>query len=123
MVKIKGLRVFKVLMLTAFAVFGLSFNLSHVASASAASMTDMPGHSSSPTQCQTICTSALPTEKQDRLQQVKRNNESPEPAVYLTASLTLSLIALTFIVKIVTLLSSWRPPDLIKLNGQYLLYA
>ncbi len=116
MLSLRGLQFLKVALLSAFAVFGLSLN--HVALTNTSSMTDMGGHGSSVVQCQGVCNSGLPGNKQEGLLQVERNDESPEPAAYIAASL-LTLVVLTFVVKVLSLLSSWRPPDLVALCGHY----
>ncbi len=126
-------------LLCSFTVLGLSFNHVSLVAASGAAMTmanmpmhmsmpgPMSGHGTSSVQCQGICNLGVIKEKQDGLPFVERNVEEPKPAAYWLTyqvlSLVLFLVALRFVVKILALQSSWRPPDLVKLHGQLLLYA
>jgi hypothetical protein len=121
MLKLKKWQFLKVALLSAFAVAGLSFN--HVGVGEASSMADTVGSSSNAAQCQAVCVTGLPSKKQNGLLQVERDDEAPDPAAYVAAPVVLALIALTFVVKVLSSLSSWRPPDIIGLSGQRLFYA
>lgn len=120
MLKLKWGHFLKLALLSAFTVFGLG--LSHAAAAPNA-MSQMAGHGKNAMQCLGICTTGLPSDQQNGILQVEPDDEVSEPAPYTYALVVLAFIVLTFVVKLLPLLSSWRPSDFVRLYGQYLFYA
>lgn len=105
-----------------FAIFGMSF--SHVTTLDTSMMNDgMADHKANMAQCQSVCMTAIPTEKQSTPTKLKNNDRKPEVLSQYVANISLALLALPFIVKVLFRLSSWRPPDIVTLNGQRLFYA
>ncbi len=103
------------LLFTFLAAVGFSF--SHVATTSAMQGMNM-GHAASGTVCQQICMSATQTESSNKLVRYEEEKQ-PLPLFGYAALFLLASIALRFVVKLLHLLSSWRPPDLISLYGRY----
>lgn len=103
-------------MFSLLAVVGAS--ISHLAPSSSMDAMDM-GHAKNVVQCQSVCMSAVGANKQKAPSQLDENDKLPLiNSSFIIASL-LSLVALTFIVKVLHMLSSWRPPDILALQGAY----
>lgn len=119
---IRPLQFLKATFVSFIAVFGLTVTYS-VMHTSSSSMEGMEGHSTNSIQCLGICSTGLAAEKQDGILQSEQDNEKDKTAPSFGVTVVLSLILLSFVVKFLFLLSSWRPPDLIKLHGSYLFYA
>lgn len=112
----------KAIFVSFVAVFGLTVTHSAMLTSSS-SMEGMGGHSSSPIQCLGVCSTGLPSEKQDGILRSERDDEKDGIAPHFEVEVVLALIVLAFVVKRLFSLSSWRPPDLVKLQGSYLFYA
>lgn len=117
MLNLRGVQFLKIALISVFVVFGLGFN--HVALADAPLITGATSNSSKAMRCKSVCSSGLIDEKQDGLQPFERDDKAPKPVAYIAPPVVLALITLLFVVKILPLLSSWRPPDLIALCGHY----
>lgn len=115
-------RRFQYLRLALFGLFTLfTFNASHltIPPSSMAGM-DMGQHNSmSPVECKVLCTTAIIAKGPVALLERQQNdNESTELAICIVTAL-LSALAVSFVVKILISLSSWRPPDRVLLYGHY----
>ncbi len=115
----KPLRMMQALLLAGFAMFGLGFSHLTFAQPAMRGMEGMSEHSSSSVQCQTICTTVVKTDAQAIVSNLENDAKDPLPFAAFLGLIVLSLIALTFVVKRLHLLSSWRPPDGILLWGHY----
>jgi hypothetical protein len=115
----------KFVLITIVSILGVT--VSHVAVTSAAAPTNMNMMShgtQSSVQCQSSCTTTLPTKKEEELLQVKEDDKDPVPQTYYALLLSGVTLAALFVVKrSASFTSSWRPPDLLKLYGHYILYA
>lgn len=74
-------------------------------------------HNMSVIQCQVHCTTAI----MSKTTGIHTDRQDKEPTAYIPFTLTivLSLLALSFVVKYLHLLASWRPPDKVLLCGRY----
>jgi hypothetical protein len=77
------------------------------------------GHTKNAAQCQSVCMSAVSGSKQKTPSHLDENDKQPGLTPSFIIATLLSLIGLTFVVKVVHLLSSWRPPDMLALQGAY----
>ncbi len=121
MLKLHKLQFLKTLLMSSFAIFAMSF--AHGTTTNTSNMSGMAGHSTNSIHCSGICNTGLPHEKPDGVLQNERDSKTPQPPFYVSLEVVLALIAMSFVVKILLLLSSWRPPDLTRLYGNYLFYA
>lgn len=80
-------------------------------------MSDHSGMSS--VQCQILCTTATKSDELENLFNFEENDNEPLPALSFVLAISLSALAVAFVVKRLHLLSSWRPPDRILLCGHY----
>lgn len=119
MYSLKPFRLLQALLLSGFAIFALGFSHLTFAQAPMMGMEGMSEHSDSAVQCQSLCTTAIETDAQGVLSNVEKDTKDPLPTGVLLFEIALSLIAVTFVVKHLHLLSSWRPPDRILLCGHY----
>ena len=113
------LRLLQALLLSGFAVFALGFSHLTVSQSSTIGMDGMPNHTGSALHCQILCTTAIKTENQGILANLENNANDPLPVIAFVSTVCLSLLAVTFIVKLLYTLSSWRPPDRILLCGHF----
>lgn len=116
----KTLHLIKALLVSSFAIFALGFNHVSLNQRSMNGMEGMPEHGGmSSIQCQILCTTATKSDELTNLFNSEENDYDPLPAVGFTLAISLSALALAFIVKRLHLLSSWRPPDRVLLCGHY----
>ena len=112
-------RMVQALLLGGFATFALGFNHLAITQPSMAGMESMSEHSGSAVQCQILCSIAIKTDEQDILTNLENEAKDSLPTVTILGIISLSLLAVTFVVKRLHLLSSWRPPDRILLCGHF----
>lgn len=114
----------KFVLITIVSIFGVT--LSHLAVTNAAAPTgmNMMSHGTqSNVQCQSSCTTTLPSKKEELLQ-IREDDKDPILQPYYARMLAGGLLAALFLVKrSASFTSSWRPPDLLKIYGHYILYA
>lgn len=111
--------VFKLLVIAA--VGALSLVTSHIALAprSMATMEHGSSHSSSLLQCQTVCSNGIIGKPvSEYIRKASDNDKDEIVALVLCGSVSVVLLGVLR-VKILYLLSSWRPPDRILLFGHY----
>lgn len=111
--------VFKLLVITA--VGALSLVTSHItlAPTSMASMEHGSSHSSSLLQCQTVCSNGIIGKPvSEYIHKASDNDKDGIVALVLGGSVPVVLLGVLR-VKILYLLSSWRPPDRVLLFGHY----
>ena len=115
----------KFALITLVSIFGVSVSHLAVTSAAAPSSINMMSHGTqSSMQCQSSCNPTLPIKREDELLQAKEDDKDPIPRPYFALMISGSILAALFIVKrSASFISSWRPPDLLKLYGHYMLYA
>jgi hypothetical protein len=102
----------------ALAVFGFSF--SHTSTLrTMAGMSGMEQQATKSAVCQSICMSAVPVSTHAVPLPDEVTDKDPVVLMRLVATASLSLLVLTFIVKQLYRLSSWRPPDIVSLYGHY----
>jgi hypothetical protein len=106
-------------MLSGFAIFTLGFSHLTFSQSSMTGMEAMANHPRSSVQCQILCTTAIKTGEQGILTNLENEAKDPLPVVTLLVIVSLSFLAVTFIVKRLHLMSSWRPPDRILLCGHF----
>ncbi len=107
----------KALIVSGFAIF--SFGFSHVGfqQPAMAAMEGLSGHAPDSVRCQVVCTTAVKDDGSQQLANPEPNDKDWQPNYVSIAAVSLLLIALAFIVKLVRLLSSWKPPDRVLLCG------
>jgi hypothetical protein len=93
-------------------------SISHLAPSSSMNSMDM-GHIKNAVQCQSVCMSAVSGSKQKAPSDLDENDKQPVITPSFIIAPLLSLITLTFVVKVVQMLGSWRPPDMLVLQGAY----
>ena len=116
---IKLNRALRAFLLSSFVIFAFGFSHLTFGQPSTMGMEGMSEHSSSSVQCQIVCTAAIKTDAQGVLTNLENDAKDPLSTATLLGEITLSLLAITFVVKRLHLLSSWRPPDRIILCGHY----
>lgn len=119
MFRLNCLRLLQALLLCGLAVFALGFSHLTLSQTLTAGMERTPNHSGSALHCQILCTTAIKTEDQGILANLENRANYPLPVVAFLSTFSLSLLAVTFIVKLLYALSSWRPPDRILLCGHF----
>ena len=119
MYSLKPLRMIQALILSSFAIFALGFSHLSFGQSPMMDMEGMSEHSDSPVQCQILCTTAIKTDAQGVLTSLENDAKDPLLIAALLCEVALSLLVVTFVVKRLHLLSSWRPPDRILLCGHY----
>lgn len=118
--KPQTLQIFKALLLSSFVIFALGFNHVSLNQRSMNGMEGMSDHSGmSSIQCQILCTTATKSDELTNLFNHEQNDKEPLPAIGFALAISLSALALSFIVKRLHLLSSARPPDRTLLYGHY----
>jgi Na+-transporting methylmalonyl-CoA/oxaloacetate decarboxylase gamma subunit len=105
----------------------ISINVSHFAPTSAVAPTTINTSSRNTqqsVQCQSPCPPTILVEREDKLLKVKENHKDPIPRSYHSYISPDSLLASLFTLKrSASFASSWQPPNLLKLYGNYILYA
>jgi len=117
--KLKLSRLLQAFLLSSFAVFALGFSHITFSQPSMAGMEGMSEHSGSAVQCQILCSTVIKTDEQGILTNLKNEAKDPLPIAAFLSTISLSLLAVMFVVKRLHLLSSWQPPDRILLCGHF----
>ncbi len=112
-------RLFQAILVSGFAVFALGFSHLTFSQPSMAGMEGMSEHTGTAVQCQILCSTAIKTNEQDILANLENEVKDPLLITAFLSAISLSLLAVTFVVKRLHLLSSWRPPDRILLCGHF----
>lgn len=116
---IKLLRILQALALGGVTVFSLWFSHITFTQTSMSGMESLSDHTASSVECQILCSTAAKANEHGGLSELKNEAKDPLPIVRLLGSVSLALLTVTFVVKFLHFLSSWRPPDRILLYGRY----
>lgn len=81
-------------------------------------MGSMGHHDMSAIECHIHCVAAI-TPKDANPLSSDRQDKDPTPYIPHATQIVLSLLAVSFVVKYLYLLASWRPPDMVLLCGRY----
>lgn len=115
--RLKLLHILQALAFAWFAVFTLGFSHVSASQSTMAGMEHTPGSQAS-IQCQILCSTAVILSEENQL--LAENKDNNKPPFYLeVAASSLAVLGLSFVVKRLYLLASWRPPDKVLLCGHY----
>jgi hypothetical protein len=113
------MRILQTVLVGVLVVFELGFSHASMAQQPMPGMQGMPDHGDiASLQCQIFCATAI-TSRGTILSTIGNQDKDPLPYFTLFTAASVAYIALTFIVKRLHLLSSWRPPDRTLLCGHY----
>lgn len=105
----------QLIVLSVFIVLGISF--SHLSLNPSDQMMSMDTHFNAAV-CQSVCTYATATNKDQRLLRTENVDKEPGPFYLTVIGIGVFLISVLYYRKLY-LLSSWRPPDIVLLSGKY----
>ena len=106
----------KLIFLGSFVIFGMSF--SHATYTDSMEMMEQSEHFNA-AQCQTFCNLSISDLKENKPVQFVIQDKEPLLAYRKVLSLGALLLFLFFTINKLYLSSSWRPPNLVLLNGLY----